>query len=50
MTQYEYKVVDTSLTKANLEEICNKLGQKGWRLTVYKEGFLFFEREINQSV
>lgn len=51
MTQYEYKVVvDSSFTQDKLEEVCNKLGEKGWRLSVFKDGYLFFEREVVQVV
>lgn len=51
MTQYEYKVLeDTNLTREKLEEVCNKLGEKGWRLSSIKEGYLIFEREIIQGI
>ncbi|MGL5150132.1 MAG: hypothetical protein ACRC7N_06070 [Clostridium sp.] len=50
MQGYEYKVeIIIPISRDNIEHKCNFLGEKGWRLVAFNDGYLVFMREVSEG-
>lgn len=47
MVKYEYKVEVIAFShKASIEKAANKLGQEGWEVCGFDDGYIIFKRPI----